>query len=158
MLGRSDKNPADTPGLVLDRLPVTLYRVNVGTAENRRQSYRVDLGLKITLVSARGVVFDVTAHDISRGGVKLDCAPEAADAILPLASDPLQDDEVQELTVRLTLPFITRSPELLEAHCRFVHADRKPDGGCHIGLRFTRFFGHGFETLEKYVLEQMRYR
>ena len=123
---------------------------------NRREFPRVERRLAVEIVMPNGHAVGVTAYDISRGGLRLECPRDLAARAFPNGFEVTADNP-EEVTVTMVLPFLTRSPQRLEARCALAHLSPAGGDGYRIGLRFTQLMGNSPEALESYILECMRY-
>ena len=124
--------------------------------ENRREFLRVQREFPIEIMLPSGELIAASAKDVSRGGLRLECARETAERLL---KNGLQDvpEPPEEVAVYLTLPFLTRPPQRVQARGEFANVGPTEAGNYRIGLRFTAFAGEGYEMVESFILEWMRY-
>ena len=124
--------------------------------ENRREFLRVQREFQIEIIRPSGEVIGAAAKDVSRGGLKLQCERETAERLLSNGLKSVPEPR-EELTVYLILPFLTQPAQRVQARGEFVNVAQSEGGSYRIGLRFTAFAGEGYEVLESYILEWMRY-
>lgn len=124
--------------------------------DNRREFLRVRQGFPVEIERSRGELIEVAAKDVSRGGVRLECEPGTAQT-LGVDKTQRSEESAEELTLYLQLPFLCQASQRVRARAELLHVTRSEKGTYHLGLRFVSFPGDGYEVLESYILEWMRY-
>jgi c-di-GMP-binding flagellar brake protein YcgR len=124
--------------------------------DERRQFPRVALATPVQVEGPRGGRWLATSVDVSRGGMQLRCAQADAFAMVAECRSAAATQEVQ-LTLRLGLAAPAAAALPLVARARVVYV--RPLGGdlVLLGVEFTGYEGSGYESLQAYVIESLRY-
>ena len=123
----------------------------------RRRFPRVDLDVAVELVGPEGGVWSLKSANISRSGLQVRCPREAARDLVKECRRAAPSAADGHLGVRLGLEGTAGTSKRLTARARIVYARPGPEDHYLIGLEFAGFEGDGYESLQAYIMECLRY-
>lgn len=124
----------------------------------RRGFPRVRIELPIAVVHETGAVATATSHDLAPRGMQLRFSRETAERLNP-SGRPLEEDPVSSLDLHFRVPLGSEWPKI-DVRCTMVHwtplVEGPADRCVALGVMFERFLDGSSDTLEAYLVEQMR--
>ncbi len=102
-----------------------------------RRYPRIPIQTAARIVPNGGSGLNVTAIDLSHGGIKLACDREAAFSLLPDKHASPGSIQGVEAVLELTLPVENKTPRHLAYKCRVVNFYRRAENRFEIGCQFV---------------------
>lgn len=123
-------------------------------ASDRRDFPRIETEHSVELVDAGGAVFPTLALDLSLTGMQLLCDEPTAERIAP-GGETRIDGTPRELDVRLRIRLREAGGQRLKIGCQVMSVREVQPDEFRIGLKFVRFDGDSYHTLEAYIDETL---
>jgi hypothetical protein len=127
-----------------------------GRSADRRHFPRVALVTEVEVEGPRGSRWPASSVDVSRGGMQLRCPQAQALAIVAECREGRAEDRGVRVIVRFRLRGEPAGSPLV-ARGRIVYVRPIASDRVIMGLEFTGFEGAGYDSLQAYVIEALRY-
>ena len=124
------------------------------SASERRDFPRIETEHSVEVVEADGATFPTLALDLSLTGMQLLCDGPTAERIAP-GGDTSQNGEPREFDVRLRIRLREADRKHLRIRCAVMSVREVQADEFRIGVKFTRFEGDSYHTLEAYIDESL---
>ena len=123
--------------------------------EDRRALPRVEADLSVQMVLADSEEVSARLRDISRAGVSIACDRKGAERIMPQEKREARTAAI--CTVRLSLEQLDGPPQDVAMRCVLVHASHRTGGDYFLGFRFLDVDGDGYDAVERFIAESLRW-
>ena len=123
--------------------------------EDRRALPRVETDLPVQVNLPDGEQVSARLRDISRSGVSIACDRTAAERIIP--KERREARIAAEFSIGLSLEMPKGSPREITVRCLLVHASHRSGGDYFLGFRYLSFDGEGYQVVEQFIAESMRW-
>ena len=123
--------------------------------EDRRALPRVEADLSAQVILPNGEQVAVRVRDISRSGVSFATDRNAAERIVP--KELREARTAAEFSIQLSLELLEGPPREINARCLLVHASHRTGGDYFFGFRYLSFEGDGYQVVEQFITDSMRW-
>ena len=124
-------------------------------SQDRRDFPRIETEHSVEIVDADGNDFPTLALDLSLTGMQLLCDHPTAERIAPGGETRNASGAPREIDVRLRIRLRESGRQKLKIRCQVMSIREVQEDEYRIGVKFMRFEGDSYHTLEAYIDESL---